>query len=85
MPILVGDDGGFEVFVPLEIWIVFTLLIVTAVVVVPRLLPPTGPSCTRCSGSGSVSERWPDPSKAGGWHELNGICPKCDGKGRLRR
>ena len=70
---------------PVEVWIIFMALVVAAVVLLPRILPPTGPTCTRCEGSGSVNERWPDPSKPGGWHELSGKCPKCDGKGRLRR
>jgi len=70
---------------PLEVWIIFTALVVAAVLLLPRILPPTGPVCTRCEGTGAVNERWPDPSKPGGWHELSGKCPKCDGKGRLRR
>jgi hypothetical protein len=70
---------------PLEVWVIFMALVVAAVLLLPRVLPPTGPTCTRCEGSGSVNERWPDPSKPGGWHELSGQCPKCDGKGRLRR
>ena len=74
-----------EARMPLEVWIIFMALVVAAVVLLPRILPPTGPTCTRCEGSGSVNERWPDPSKPGGWHELSGKCPKCDGKGRLRR
>jgi DnaJ-class molecular chaperone len=39
--------------------------------------------CTRCSGTGEVNERWPDPDAPNGWHILNGICPKCKGKGRV--
>ena len=70
---------------PPEIWIIFMVLVVIGVLVVPRILPPTGPVCTRCDGSGGVNERWPDPSKPHGWHDLNGTCPKCDGKGRMRR
>ena len=38
--------------------------------------------CTRCEGTGEVRERWPDPSAPGGWHAVEGICPKCKGKGR---
>ena len=56
---------------PLEVWIIFTALIVAAVLLLPRILPPTGPTCTRCEGTGAVNERWPDPSKPGGWHELS--------------
>ena len=70
---------------PFEVWSILLVLIAIAVVVVPRILPPTGPSCTRCDGSGHANERWPDPSQPGGWHELDGVCPKCKGKGRMRR
>ena len=48
---------------------------------VARILPPTGPTCTRCEGSGSVNERWPDPSKPGGWHELSGSARSATGRG----
>ena len=37
---------------PLEVWIIFMALVVAAVVLLPRILPPTGPTCTRCEGSG---------------------------------
>lgn len=40
-------------------------------------------SCTRCNGSGEINEKWPDPQAPGGWHKLEGICPKCKGKGRV--
>ncbi len=39
--------------------------------------------CTRCDGTGQVNERWPDPKVPGGWHILEGTCPKCKGKGRV--
>ena len=39
--------------------------------------------CNRCDGSGSVNERWPDPAEPGGWHIVEGICPKCKGKGKI--
>lgn len=39
--------------------------------------------CTRCSGTGEVNEKWPDPNAPGGWHRLDGVCPKCKGKGRV--
>ena len=80
-----GGAGAQRRGMPLEVWIIFTALVVAAVLLLPRILPPTGPICTRCEGTGAVNERWPDPSKPGGWHELSGKCPKCDGKGRLRR
>ncbi len=40
--------------------------------------------CTRCDGTGQVNEKWPDPTEPGGWHKVEGICPKCKGKGRIR-
>ncbi|TAK24749.1 MAG: hypothetical protein EPO26_05940 [Chloroflexota bacterium] len=43
----------------------------------PRLI------CTRCDGTGHVDEKWADPSKPGGWHKLEGKCPKCKGKGKV--
>jgi len=55
-----------------------------AVIFVPRLLPPRGPICTRCEGTGNISERWPDPSAPGGWHVAEGQCPRCGGKGKMR-
>ena len=39
--------------------------------------------CTRCDGTGQVDEKWPDPTAPGGWHILQGKCPKCKGKGRV--
>ncbi len=39
--------------------------------------------CTRCEGTGQVNERWPDPTAPGGWHIVEGICPKCKGKGKV--
>ena len=65
-------------------FIVILAVIAIAVILLPRILPPRGPSCNRCDGTGFVNERWPDPSKPGGWHELEGQCPKCKGKGKLR-
>ena len=70
---------------PTETWFILLILVVAAVVIVPRILPPSGPKCNRCDGTGQVSERWPDPSEPGGWHVLEGTCPKCKGKGRLRQ
>ena len=40
--------------------------------------------CTRCDGTGQVNEKWPDPSEPTGWHRVEGVCPKCKGKGRIR-
>ena len=70
---------------PTEILLFFLAVLAVAVFVLPRVLGPTGPRCNRCDGSGEINERWPDPSKPGGWHKQEGICPKCKGKGRLRR
>ena len=39
--------------------------------------------CNRCDGTGQVNERWPDPQKPGGWHIVEGTCPKCKGKGTI--
>ena len=65
-------------------FILILAVIAIAVILLPRILPPRGPTCNRCDGTGFVNERWPDPSQPGGWHELEGKCPKCKGKGRLR-
>jgi hypothetical protein len=39
--------------------------------------------CNRCDGTGQVGERWPDPKEPGGWHIVEGTCPKCKGKGKI--
>ena len=39
--------------------------------------------CNRCDGTGQVNERWPDPQAPGGWHIVEGTCPKCKGKGTI--
>lgn len=52
--------------------------------IAPRIMPANMITCTRCDGSGTVDERWPDPTKQGGWHVVNGECPKCQGNGRVR-
>jgi len=39
--------------------------------------------CTRCEGTGEINEKWPDVDAPGGWHKLDGICPKCKGKGKV--
>ena len=70
---------------PFDTSFLFLILIVgAAIIVVPRLLPPRGPTCTRCEGVGQISERWPDPSEPGGWHVAEGNCPRCGGKGKMR-
>lgn len=60
-------------------------IVAAAVLLLPRLMGPQGPRCNRCDATGNIDERWPDPSKPGGWHVASGTCPKCGGKGRLRR
>ena len=63
------------------------LLIVIGVAVlffvVSRSRPGPTLVCTRCDGSGQVNERWPDPSEPTGWHQVEGTCPKCKGKGKV--
>ncbi|MDP6507497.1 MAG: hypothetical protein QF719_07020 [Chloroflexota bacterium] len=65
-------------------FVVIIVVVALALIFVPRMLPPRGPTCTRCDGSGQISERWPDPSQEGGWHVAEGSCPRCNGKGRMR-
>jgi hypothetical protein len=61
------------------------ILVVVALYILPRFFGNVGGVvCTRCDGTGQVNERWPDPSKPGGWHILEGTCPKCKGKGKVR-
>lgn len=60
------------------------IIITVVLVVVPRLLGGTMVKCTRCDGTGHIDERWPDPSKPGGFHVASGKCPKCKGKGRVK-
>jgi hypothetical protein len=60
------------------------IVLAVMVWVVPRFLGTNTVNCTRCRGSGQVAEHWPDPSKPGGWHHVEGECPKCKGKGRVR-
>ena len=67
---------------------IYTILFVGAMlVVVFFLLRNAGGGnrirCNRCDGTGQVSERWPDPKEPGGWHKVEGICPKCKGKGMI--
>jgi len=68
---------------------VLTLIAILAIVLFgsrlfPNLFGGRGIRCTRCDGTGQVSERWPDPSEPGGWHHVEGMCPKCKGKGTVR-
>ena len=68
-------DAGFG--------IVLVIVMIVAVVVMSRMSLGPRIKCTRCNGTGQVDEKWPDPSKPGGWHRLEGKCPKCKGKGRV--
>lgn len=61
--------------------IVIILVMAVAVFFMSRLSLGPKMRCTRCSGSGQINERWPDPNKPGGWHVQEGTCPKCKGKG----
>ena len=63
----------------------FLVLLVLAVLILPRIMGNMGGVlCTRCEGTGQVNERWPDPSEPTGWHIVEGTCPKCKGKGKVR-
>jgi hypothetical protein len=71
--------GGATTFLP------FLVLLVLAFIILPRITASMGGVvCTRCDGTGQVNERWPDPSAPGGWHVVEGTCPKCKGKGKVR-
>ena len=65
----------------------FSIFLVAAamiiVVVIFRRAGTPRNRCTRCDGTGQVAERWPDPKEPGGWHIVEGTCPKCKGKGML--
>jgi hypothetical protein len=65
---------------------IFPLLMVVAVVIF-FVMSKRGQRginvCNRCSGTGEVNEKWPDPDEPSGWHRVEGTCPKCKGKGRI--
>jgi hypothetical protein len=63
--------------------IVLLLVMIVAVFFMSRFMGGPKMICTRCNGSGQVDEKWPDPSQPGGWHKLEGTCPKCKGKGKV--
>jgi hypothetical protein len=63
--------------------LIFLVVIVVAVYFLSRINLAPKIKCTRCDGSGQVNEKWPDPSAIGGWHRVEGICPKCKGKGKV--
>jgi hypothetical protein len=59
------------------------IVMIAAVFFMSRFMGGPRMQCTRCQGTGQVNERWPDPSQPGGWHRLEGKCPKCKGKGKV--
>ena len=63
--------------------ILLLVVVVAAAVAMSRFMSGPKMICTRCKGTGTVDERWPDPSQPGGWHRLEGRCPKCKGKGKV--
>lgn len=63
--------------------IVFFIILVVVMIVVSRFNFAPKVKCTRCDGTGMVNEKWPDPSEPGGWHRVEGTCPKCKGKGKV--
>jgi DnaJ-class molecular chaperone len=68
-------------------WFVWVIMLVVALLVfyfvMGRGRRVATMVCTRCDGTGQVNERWPDPSEPSGWHRVEGICPKCKGKGKV--
>jgi hypothetical protein len=69
--------------------VILTVLALVALVavgtpIIRRMVGAGTLVCTRCDGTGQVNEKWPDPSEPTGWHRVEGICPKCKGKGRVR-
>jgi hypothetical protein len=64
--------------------LVFLVMLVVGAVVLMRVFNRSGTlKCTRCDGTGNVNEKWPDPNESSGWHIVEGICPKCKGKGKI--
>ena len=67
----------------IETFIVGIIVVLLLMFVFNRLNLGPKTRCTRCDGTGQVDERWPDPSAPGGWHVVEGKCPKCKGKGKI--
>lgn len=63
--------------------VLLLVVVIVAFVIISRFNFAPKTKCTRCDGTGQVSERWPDPSEPGGWHRVEGTCPKCKGKGKI--
>ena len=59
------------------------VVMVAAVFIMSKFMGGPRMRCTRCQETGYVNEKWPDPSQPGGWHKLEGKCPKCKGKGKV--
>ena len=69
----------------MDVGMALILIVVMGIAVFVMSKVSLGPKvrCTRCNGSGQIDEKWPDPSKPGGWHRAEGTCPKCKGKGTV--
>lgn len=63
--------------------LIFIVILLVAVLVMSRFSFGPKVKCTRCEGTGQVNEKWPDPTEPGGWHRVEGTCPKCKGKGAV--
>jgi hypothetical protein len=69
--------------VGIELVVVMLILMIAVVFLFSRFNLGARVRCTRCDGTGHVNERWPDPTQPGGWHVVEGRCPKCKGKGKV--
>ena len=67
-------------FLPTLVIIVILLLVVSFVI--SRVFR-TEMKCNRCQGTGEVNEHWPDPTEPSGFHHVEGVCPKCKGRGKV--
>jgi DnaJ-class molecular chaperone len=70
----------------MDVTLIFPIIMVVAVIIFFMVSSRNTKGrniCNRCSGTGEVNEKWPDPDKPGGWHRVEGTCPKCKGKGRI--
>jgi hypothetical protein len=63
--------------------LILVVVLIAAVIFLSRFSFAPKMKCTRCDGTGQVNEKWPDPSEPGGWHRVEGTCPKCKGKGKI--
>ena len=67
-------------FLPTLVGVVILLLLVSFVI--SRVFR-TEMKCNRCQGTGEVNEHWPDPTESSGFHHVEGVCPKCNGRGKV--